>query len=180
MARSVRFALLAGLGVLAPLVAGAEPTIRVPAPPPEPLWQAELRLGYGIAMGGNGARMSKRPTPLTVSADVLFAFNEDPSLWGYGGLLVETLDRNSVGSVFGVQLKPHDSRWHFSGGGAWIVAPYMLIGATASAGACKRMTRLVNLCGDAQLTAYFAGGDLADGRTVTQAQLVLGAMIDAL
>jgi hypothetical protein len=51
---------------------------------------------------------------------------------------------------------------------------------TASGGACKRMSRLLNLCGDAQLTAYFAGSDLADGRTVTQFQLVLGALFDAL
>src|SRR4051812_36884198 len=178
-----RLALLAAIVITVPWAARAEPpptTIRLPAPAPEPLWQVELRLGYGLAMGGNGARMSKRPSPLTVAADVLFAFNEDPSLWGYGGLIVETLDRNSVGSVFGVQLKPRDSRWRLSGGGTWIVAPYMMAGVTASGGACKRMSRLLNLCGDAQLTAYFAGSDLADGRTVTQVQLVLGALFDAL
>ena len=146
----------------------------------EPLWQAELRLGYGIAVGGNGARMSTRPTPLTIAADVLFAFNEDPPLWGYGGLVVETLDRNSVGTVFGVQLRPHDSRLRFTGGGVWLVAPYMLFGATASGGACMHATRLLNVCGDVQLTAYVAGNDLADGRTVTQAQFMLGMVFDAL
>jgi hypothetical protein len=146
----------------------------------EPLWQAELRLGYGIAVGGNGARMSTRPTPLTVAADVVFAVNDDPPLSGYGGLVLETLDRNAVGSVFGVQLRPHGSRLRFTGGGVWLVAPYMLFGATASGGACMRAVGLLQVCGDVQLTAYVAGDDLADGRTVTQAQLMLGLVFDAL
>jgi hypothetical protein len=30
------------------------------------------------------------------------------------------------------------------------------------------------VCGDAQVTAYFAGTDLAPGHTVLQAQLVIG------
>jgi hypothetical protein len=146
----------------------------------DPLWQAEARAGYGIAMGGSGSGMSTRATPLTLAAIVAFAFQDDPPLAGYGGLLVETLDRNAVGTMFGVTLAPHGSRLRLSGGGAWLIAPYSLIGATASGGMCLRQTSRLGLCGDVQLTAYFAGSDLADGHTVTQAQLVFGVVFDAL
>ncbi|MBC7978650.1 MAG: hypothetical protein H7138_27000, partial [Myxococcales bacterium] len=61
-----------------------------------------------------------------------------------------------------------------------LVAPDSLLGATASGGLCRRQTRSIGLCGDLQVTAYFAGGDLAEGRTVTQIQLVLGAVFDVL
>jgi len=145
----------------------------------DPLWQAELRAGYGIAVSGSGAGMSKRATPLTLSAIASWAFNDEPPLFGYAGLLVETLDRNAVGSVFGVRLSPRGSRLRLTGGGAWLVAPYTLWGATTSAGACMRaLSRTV--CGDLQLTAYFAGSDLAEGHSVTQAQLVFGVVFDAM
>jgi hypothetical protein len=165
-------ALSAGLAAL--VSAGA---IRIAAA--DPLWQAELRAGYGLAVGGSGAAMSARPTPLTLAAIVAFAFNQDPPLAGYGGLVVETLDRNAVGTAFGVTLSPSGSRLRLSGGGTLLVAPYTLWGATASAGACAHATSRTRLCGDLQLTAYFAGSDLADGHTVTQLQLVAGLVFDA-
>jgi hypothetical protein len=145
----------------------------------DPLWQAELHLGYGLAMSGSGTQMSRRPTPLTIAAIAAFAFNDDPPLSGYGGLVVETLDRNAVGSVFGVKLTPHGSRLHVTAGGAWIAEPYTLWGATASAGACAHASHTLGVCGDVQLTSYFAGTDLADGHAVTQVQLVLGVVFDA-
>jgi len=150
------------------------------APESLPLWQAEVRAGYGVAMGGSGSRMSTRPTPLTLAAIASFAFNEEPLLYGYGGLLVETLDRNAVGAVFGVRFSPQGSRLRLSGGGTWMVAPATLFGATASGGACMRWKPRIGLCGDVQLTAFFAGSDLADGRAITQAQLVVGMVFDAL
>jgi hypothetical protein len=146
----------------------------------DPLWQAELRAGYGVAVGGSGAAMSTRPTPLTLAAIASFAFNEDPPLAGYGGLLIETLDRSAVGAAFGVTLAPRGSRLRLSGGGSLLVEPYTLWGATTSAGACLHATLQTRLCGDLQLTAYFAGSDLADGHTVTQVQLVIGLVFDAL
>jgi len=146
----------------------------------DPLWQAEVRAGYGIAMGGRGDRMSTRPTPLTLAAIAAFAFNVDPPLMGYGGLLVETLDRNSVGSTFGVRLALPGSRLRLSAGGVWLFAPSMLLGATAGGGTCRQLGSRVGLCGELQLTAYFAGDDLAPGRTVTQAELVIGVVFDAL
>ena len=146
----------------------------------DPLWQAELRAGLGIAAGGTGVAMSRRPTPFTLSAIAAFAFNEDPPLAGYGGLLVEMLDRNGVGTVFGVQMRPHGSHLRLSGGGAVLVAPYTLWGATASAGACAQLTARVGLCGDLQLTVFVAGDDLADGHTLTQGQFVGAMVFDAL
>lgn len=145
----------------------------------DPLWQTELRAGYGVAVSGSGPEMSARPTPLTLAAIVSYAFNDEPPLWGYGGLAVEMLDRNAAGTVFGVTLVPRGSRLRFSGGGSVLIAPYTLWGATASIGACVHATRRFGLCGDAQLTAYVAGSDLPDGRTVTQAQFVVGLVFDA-
>ena len=147
---------------------------------PSALAQAELHLGYGLAMSGSGTTMSKRATPLTLTALVSYAFEDEPPLWGYGGLVVETLDRSAVGGVFGVKYTPRGSRLHLAGGGSVLVAPDSLIGATASGGYCRPQGKTLGVCGDLQVTSYFAGGDLADGRTVTQVQLVLGAVLDVL
>ncbi|HEX3765001.1 MAG TPA: hypothetical protein VHW23_40175 [Kofleriaceae bacterium] len=152
----------------------------VASPADQPLWQVELHAGYGLAVGGNGDQMSRRPTPLTLTAIAAIAVNDDPPLAGYGGLVVETLDRNAAGLVFGVELHPHGSRLHLSGGGEYVVAPYTLWGATASGGACFHTARTVALCGDLQLTAFITGSDLPDGATATQVQLVLGMVFDAL
>lgn len=172
MRRHSVLTLLACLAPLAPLGASRPAAA-------DPLWGAEVRAGYGVSLSGSGAGMSTRPTPLTLVAIASFAFNEEPPLAGYGGLLVETLDRNAVGTVFGVTLSPHDSRLRLSAGGSTLVAPYTLWGATASAGACMHATSQTRLCGDLQLTAYFAGSDLADGHTVTQMQFVVGMVFDA-
>ena len=156
------------LAVLAPRAAAADP-----------LWETELRAGFGVAMSGSGTQMSTRPTPLTVAAIVSWAFNAEPPLWGYGGLAVETFDRNAAGTVFGVTLKPGGGPLRLSGGGSVMIAPYTMWGATASLGACVHATQRFGLCGDAQLTAYVAGSDLPDGRTVTQAEIVVGLVFDA-
>jgi hypothetical protein len=146
----------------------------------DPLWQAELRAGYGLALSGSGDQMSMRTTPLTVEAVASFAFNEAPPLAGYAGLVAETLDRNSVGTVFGVTLSPGGGPVRLSGGGIWIAAPFTLWGATASLGACLGATSHLRLCGDLRLTSYFAGSDLGDGRVVNQGQVVAGVAFDAL
>lgn len=145
----------------------------------DPLWQAEVRAGYGIAMGGSGEWLSQRPTPLTIAAIARFAFEVDPPLAGYGGLLIETLDRNSAGAVFGVQLTPRDSPLRISAGGSWIATPFTLWGPTTGLGVCVRATARTSLCSDLELTAYVGGSDLPEGRIVTQGQLVLGIVFDA-
>ncbi len=144
----------------------------------DPLWEAELRMGYGVALGGGGGMTSARPTPLTLAATAAVAVVEEPAISSFGGLTVETLDRNSVGVVFGVRLAPRSSPVRLTAGGTWVFAPYTLWGATASGGLCRR-SRGIGVCGDVQLTSYLAGTDLAAGHTVTQVQLVLGIVFDA-
>jgi hypothetical protein len=155
-----------------------EPAFRSAAA--DPLWQIELRGGYGVALSGSGDQMTMRATPLTVEAVASFAFNDTPPLAGYAGLIAETLDRNAMGTVFGVTLSPGGGRVRLSGGGVWIAAPYTLWGATASLGACLGATSHMRLCGDLRLTSYFAGSDLGDGRVVNEGQVVAGVAFDAL
>jgi hypothetical protein len=159
------------------VLATAAPARHAPA---DPLWQAEIHAGYGLALSGASDQMSRRPTPLTITAIAAFAVNADPPLAGYGGMVVETLDRNAAGVVAGVELSPRGSHLHLAGGGIALVAPYTLWGATASAGACAHAAHGIALCGDLQLTAFVAGSDLGDGRSVTQGQLVAGMVFDAL
>ena len=118
-------------------------------------------MGYGVAMGGGGGMTSTRATPLTLGALGSVAVNDDPKLSGYGGLVVETLDRNSVGTLFGVKLTPDDGKLRLMGGGTWIMAPRTLWGATASGGVCRHVAHGMGACGDLLLTAYLAGTDLS-------------------
>ncbi|HMG57617.1 MAG TPA: hypothetical protein VK601_29155 [Kofleriaceae bacterium] len=155
----------------------APPAIGSPAD--ESLWKAEIQAGYGIAGGGSGTAMSQRPTALTITATAAIAFADDPPLAAYGGLVAETLDRNAAGAVAGIELRPHGSRFHLAGGATVLATPYTLWGATVSAGVCLHATRAVGLCGDLQVTAFLGGSDLPEGRTVSQAQLAIGLVVDA-
>ncbi len=143
----------------------------------ESLWEAELRLGYGISVGGGEGMPSTRGSPLTFSGTASVAFNEDPLLYGYGGILIETLDRSSVGAVAGVRVLVGKVR--LAGGGVRIFKPYTLWGGVVSAGTCKRLSANMQGCGSAEVTAYFAGDDLPSGHTVMQAQLVMSMVFDA-
>jgi len=189
MARAVRSislhrvpprAALRALRLGAPLLAWCAPRAAIASPAQDPLWQLELHAGDGLAFSGSGDQMRWRSTPLTLTASVAIAVLDEPALAGYGGLVIETLDRNAAGLVFGVELHPHHSHLHFAGGGSYVVAPYTLWGATASTGLCFRAAHGVALCGDVQLTAFVAGDDLPDGMAATQVQGVLGVVFDAL
>jgi len=142
----------------------------------DPLWDAELRGGYGLAMGGGGSMSSRRATPLTLTATVSIAINDSPPLSAFGGAVIETMQRNSVGATGGVMLQPHGSPWRLSAGGEYIFEPYTLWGGTAALGYCRKASPTLKFCGDAQLTAFFTGTDLAPGHTVTEAQLALGVV----
>ena len=142
----------------------------------DPLWDAELRLGYGFELASGDGMTAPHSAPLTVEGIAAFAVQEEPKLYGYGGFVVETLDRNSIGATGGIQLAHDSLRARI--GGLWLFAPYTLWGANASAGACKPMGGSLRMCGDLALTEYFAGTDLVKGHAVTQLQLVFSVVID--
>lgn len=144
-----------------------------------PLWNAELRLGYGVARipsmsaDGETTKMGMKASPLSIAAIASWVIETDPPLQAYGGLLFETRDNASIGAVAGVELAAVGPVRAMVGG-AYIAAPKSLWGAQASVGACKH-----HLCADVQVTEYFAGTDLtadAMGKksAITQFQLVLG------
>jgi hypothetical protein len=67
-----------------------------------------------------------------------------------------------------------------SAGATYMFAPFTLWGATAAVGGCARgKFGQLGLCGDLEMTAFFAGTDLAEGRTVTQISAKLGVSFDA-
>lgn len=140
----------------------------------DPLWTTELRAGYGISAGGGQGVTTTRLSPLVLEGQVAVAIHEEPRVLAYGGVVFETLDRSAVGASFGARLRPAGSAMRVSGGGVWLVAPYSLWGALASVGRCFSVGTRRGVCGDAQVTSYFAGSDLAPGHTVLQAQLVVG------
>ncbi len=117
-------------------IAAADPT-----PPAPSLWDAEIRAGYGVELDGGQGAVGMRTSPLTIQATVAFAVVDSPRLYGYGGMIVETLDRSSVGAVGGVELRPDGSIMHVAAGGTWLIAPYSLWGADADVGACKPLSR---------------------------------------
>ncbi len=142
----------------------------------DPLWDAELRLGYGFAVAGGDGMTAPRSAPLTIEGVAAVAIQDEPRLFAYGGAFVETLDRNSIGGVGGLQLAAGPIR--LRGGGAYVFAPYTAWGAQASGGTCKRMSSSVRGCADLEITEYFAGTDLVKGHAETQIQLVFGVAID--
>jgi hypothetical protein len=162
------------------LLALLAPALLAPAPPAsaEPLSEAELRVGYGLAFSGSGASAGARSTPLTMTATGSIAISDLPPLAAFGGVVLEALDRAAAGATAGVRFT--SGRLRLAGGGTAIVAPRTLWGAMASGGACRRASAQVELCGDLELTAFIAGSDLAPGRSVTQVQAVLAVVIDVL
>ncbi len=160
-------------------VAHADPPAVVAHADPE-LWDGELRLGYGVALGDDGGKtMSTRSSPFSIAALASYAISDDPPLWAFGGVTLETLDRNSVGGVAGLRYIPDGTALRFAIGATYIIAPYTMGGALASGGWCHRTKHTFSLCGDVQLTSYFEGTDLPKGHMVTEAQLVFGMVVDA-
>jgi len=162
----VRFALM----ILVLLAASAH------ADPAAPLWDAELRLGYGLQISSGDGMTAPRAAPLTVEGLAAFALQEDPLVYAYAGGVVETLDRSAIGASGGVQVESGPLR--LRGGAVYFFAPYTLFGATASGGGCHRMGKTLRACADVALTEYFAGTDLVQGHAATQVQLVLGMVFD--
>lgn len=143
---------------------------------PAPLWDAELRLGYGLQVSSGDGMTAPRAAPLTVEGLAAFALQDEPRLYAYAGGVVETLDRSAIGASGGIQVDSGPMR--LRGGAVYFFAPYTLFGATASGGGCHHVGKTVRVCGDVQLTEYFAGTDLVQGHAATQVQLVLGMVFD--
>ena len=146
---------------------------------PEPsLWEAELRVGYGLAVTGGAEMTSTRTTPLGLAAIGALAVREEPRVYAFGGITAETLARNAVGVLAGVRIQPFEGAVRLAAGGTWMFAPATLWGAVGSVGVCHRGT--LGLCVDAQLTTYVAGTGLPPDETITQLQLVGALVFDAL
>lgn len=164
----------------------------------QPLWEAELRLGYGVALEGGGATTTTTddtalgaeptmptpspdtPAPLTFSAIGAVAIRDQPRMSAYGGLVIEHRNDTGVGVTAGVRVHPGDGGFRLMAGGNYLHAPETRWGASASAGYCFRVMSALRTCGDLQATAYFAGSELEDDQTLTQIQAVLGVAFDSL
>jgi hypothetical protein len=146
------------------------------ADPAAPLWDAELRLGYGIQVASGDGMTAPRSAPLTIEGNVAFALQEEPRLYAYAGGIAETLDRSAMGASGGLEIDQGPMR--LRGGGIYFFAPYTLFGATVSGGGCKHTGASMRVCGDVALTEYFAGTDLVQGHAATQIQLVFGVVLD--
>ena len=154
--------LLAVCVALSPALASAD----------DSLWEAELQLGYGMSRRGTNEMATTQGSPLSFAALGAYAVSSEPHVLAYGGLVGETLSRSSVGMTAGARIDIPSTPVRVGGGGVWMFAPETLWGARATAGSCFGKT--LALCGDFQLTAYFAGTNLAADETELQVQLVLG------
>lgn len=144
----------------------------------QPLWEAELRIGYGVSMGKEtDMSTAHRTTPLTLEATGAIAVSDEPAVSAYGGILVETVQHNSFGFVGGIKLRVPEMPVRLSAGAIFAYAPATKWGVSASGGLCKERGALA-LCADLQLTNYFAGDAIDAGHTITEVQLVLGIGFD--
>ncbi len=140
------------------------------------LVQAEVRVGYGVSLGGGAGRASLRGSPLVLAARLAIAIRDQPRMSGYGGLVVETLDRTGVGGEAGVTLEP-SARGRLRVGAIAMVAPYRLWGGAVGAGRCWRGA--THLCLDVDADIFVGGSDLPSGGAALQILVGLGIGFDA-
>ena len=145
---------------------------------PEPaLVTAEVRAGYGIAAGGGAGRASVRSSPLVLAARVAVAIRDQPRMSGYGGLVLETLDRTGVGGEAGLVLEP-SLRTRLRAGAIAMVAPYKLWGGALGGGRCTRPGG-TRYCLDVDADVFVGGSDLPKGGAAFQLVVALGIGFDA-
>ena len=140
------------------------------------LWTAEVRTAYGVLVGGGSGRASVRSSPLVLAARVAWAFNDQPRLAGYGGLVVETLDRTGVGGEAGVVLQP-SARARLRAGAIAMVAPYRVYGGALGGGRC--LAGALHVCFDLDADVFVGGSDLPSGGAAVQLMLGVGIGFDA-
>jgi hypothetical protein len=137
---------------------------------------AEVRAGYGLLVGGGAGRASVRSSPLVLAARVAVAFREEPRMLGYGGLVLETLDRTGVGGEAGVALEPGRAV-RLRGGAIAMVAPYRLWGGALGGGRC--LGGAPRVCLDVDADVFVGGSDLPAGGAAVQIMLGVGIGFDA-
>lgn len=141
------------------------------------LVRAEVRVGYGLAVGGGSGRASVRGSPLVLAARAAVAIREEPRMSGYGGLVVETLDRTGIGGDAGVSLEP-SPRNRLRAGAVAMVAPYRLYGGEVGGGHCFA-SGPTHVCLDLDASVFVAGTDLPSGGAALQVLVGLGVGFDA-
>lgn len=141
--------------------------------PADPLWEAELRLGFGLMSRGTQMESHTGRSPLSIQALGAVAINDEPHVMAYAGLAAELMERSGVGATAGARVKVPELPLRVGGGGTLMYAPATLWGAHGSVGSCFGAGALA-LCTDVQMTAYFAGKALPNDETEVQVQLVIG------
>ena len=145
---------------------------------PEPaLVSAEIRAGYGVAAGGGAGRASVRGSPLVLAARVAIAIRAEPRVSGYGGLVLETLDRTGAGGEAGLALEP-TPRLRLRAGAIAMVAPYQLWGGALGGGRCTRPGG-IRWCVDLDADVFVGGSDLPAGGAAFQLLVAIGVGFDA-
>src|SRR5262245_36390108 len=128
------------LAAIAALSAAATAARAEPA-----LFDAEVRMSYGVAAGGGSSRSAVRDSPLVFAVSGSMAIRDQPRVHGYASIIVETLDRSGIGGEGGVMLRPGNLR--LRAGAVAIMEPYTLWGAAVGGGYCAP-TSGVRVCGD--------------------------------
>lgn len=170
------------LVLLAPTLAFAEPKAPAnkhvqigEAEEHEPMWEAEVSLGYGISKRASEEMTESMKGPLSFAALGAIAISEDPHAYAIGGLVGEALERYAIGVTAGARLQIPGTPVRFTGAGVYMAAPKTLWGASAAAGACLGKGT-IGLCADLQVTAYVAGTGLPTDELELQAAFVVGVV----
>jgi hypothetical protein len=142
----------------------------------EPLSAAELRVGYEITFAGGGGMHGPRSTPLVSSAAAETAIRAQP-LAAFGEVAVAVLDSAAAVAAGGLRLTTGPLK--LAAGGKGVAAPGTMWAVMTRGGLCHRLSGHVETCLDVELASFVAGGGLSGGRTMTQAQALVGVVVDA-
>jgi hypothetical protein len=140
------------------------------------LASAELRVGYGLATGGGAGRASVRGSPLVLTVAGALAIRDQPRVSGYGGLIIETLDRTGAGGEAGLMLTPDDGL-RVRAGVIAVAAPYTIWGAVIGASVCRRFGDMRG-CADLSGDFLVGGTDLPEKTVAFQLLAGVGMVLD--
>lgn len=144
----------------------------------QPLAEVSARVGAGVAAGGGAGRSTVRASPVIATVEGAYAINDQPWVWGFAGLTLETHDRTGVGFEAGLAIAV-GAHGRARAGARIIAKPYTLHGATVGVSWCWPAAPL-RACADLAGDVYIAGTDLPAHTAVAQTVLSLGTAFDAL